>query len=316
MIFSPIIPIWILILLFVISLVFFGGKNIKKILLVVAIFALLFLINLRFKSVDNNAKVSSSNLDIMFVIDTSISMAAEDFNGNERRLDALMEDCDTIVSELSGSKYGLIVFSNEARIVVPYTSDSNIVKSYLKSISIPIVMYAKGTDINTPLDLMYDTISNYKSKDGRKKVLFFISDGEITNGESLKSFSKMKGLVDYAAVLGYGTSQGGYMKAFEYQYASKEMEYVQDRSQGYPYKKAVSKIDENNLKKIARDMGADYVHVTSHSDISSVIENAKKEMIFEDTEEMTESYSDTYYYYAIPLLIILAVLFIRVKSKI
>ena len=315
MIFAPIVPIWILIVLFAISLIFFGGKSIKRILLIVAIFALLFLIDLRFKSVENTAKVSSSNLDIMFVIDTSISMVAEDFDGQGRRLDAVLEDCDTIVSELAGSKYGLIVFSNEARVVVPYTSDSNIVKSYLKSITIPIVMYAKGTDINTPLDLMYDTISNYKSNEGRKKILIFISDGEITNGESLKSFSKMKGLTDYAAVLGYGTSQGGYMKAYEYQYVSKEMEYVEDRSQGYPYKKAVSKIDEDNLKKIARDMGADYVHVTSHDDIRSVVENAKKEMIFEETDELTESYSDTYYYYAIPLLFILAFLFIRVKSK-
>ena len=45
-----------------------------------------------------------------------------------------------------------------------------------------------------------------------KRILFFISDGEITSEEKLSSFSSIKKYVDDGAVLGYGTSSGGKMK--------------------------------------------------------------------------------------------------------
>ena len=42
-------------------------------------------------------------------------------------------------------------------------------------------------------------------------AVFFITDGEITNNDSLESFSKASKYIDYGAVLGYGTKEGGKM---------------------------------------------------------------------------------------------------------
>jgi Ca-activated chloride channel family protein len=205
MIISPIIPIWVLILLFIVSIVFFTQRKPKNIILTCVIFAFLFLIDIRIKNTNGIAKTSSCNLDILFAIDTSLSMVAEDYNGNERRLDAVIDDCQEIVDSFPGGKYSLIIFDDRARVVSPFTTDGNVITSYLRGIGIPLAFYAKGSSINSSYEAIYDMLSNYESEETRKKILIYISDGEITNEEKLTSFSKLNGCSDYAAILGYGT---------------------------------------------------------------------------------------------------------------
>ena len=47
---------------------------------------------------------------------------------------------------------------------------------------------------------------------------------------------------------------------------TKTENYIQDRT-SYPYKDAISKIDENNLKKISEDIGIDYINMQNSSNI-------------------------------------------------
>ena len=129
-------------------------------------------------------------------------------------------------------------------------------------------------------------------------VLFYISDGEITDGSKLMSFKELEPLIDAGAVLGYGTTKGGKMK---------------DTYGGYMYDnetndKAVSKIDENNLKQIANDMDIDYIHMKSTANVKYLVESIKNGSSLTIEKADTVSYEDTYYIYAI---ILGAVLFIN-----
>ena len=81
----PIIPIWILTPIFLLLCFFLLKKrqlkgNIKTILILV----LLFLINLRFQIRSDSLSPTTNNLDVLFVIDTTISMNAEDGYQNDK----------------------------------------------------------------------------------------------------------------------------------------------------------------------------------------------------------------------------------------
>ena len=62
---------------------------IRQILIVI----LLFVINLRIMIPSSDVKVQTNNFDVLFVIDETISMLAEDYNGNNTRYEGVKEDC-------------------------------------------------------------------------------------------------------------------------------------------------------------------------------------------------------------------------------
>ena len=299
----PIIPIWlmtIICLLLIGYILFNKRRSINQILIVI----LLFLINLRFMTPTGNVKVLSNNLDILFVVDSTISMNAEDYDGNKTRLEGVKKDCDYIIKELNGARYSLITFNNNAKVITPFTRDANITIEAIGVIKPVEKLYAKGSSLNTPLETMISSLKSSKKKGDRIRILFFISDGEITDNSSLKSYKEIKKYVTDGAVLGYGTSKGGNMKVYDY--LDEDYEYIMDYS-GYNYGKAVSKIDEDNLKKIAKDAGIDYIHMTDKNKLDKKIAQIKKLMDTELESTNRESYDDLYYYLIIPLLILIAI---------
>lgn len=206
MIISPIIPIWLMVIICIVLLVL-KPKNIYGFIRQVMIVILLFVINLRIMIQSDNVKIGTSNLDVLFVIDNTISMLAEDMKGNTTRLEVLKEDCQYIMDELDGSKFSVITFNNKSNILIPYTTDMNMASQSIKSINVMEEFYARGSSLNTPLDNMLQQLKSSNEKKDRTRIVFFISDGEITSDEKLESYSELKEYVADGAVLGYGTKE-------------------------------------------------------------------------------------------------------------
>ena len=272
MIINPIINIWIMtsICIFII-LIGISKKNKRDIITKAVISFLLFMINLRIMIPTSDGKMSSNNLDVLFVIDNTISMVAEDYDGNKTRLEGVKNDCKYIIEHLRGAKFSVITFSNSAKIDIPFTNDTDAVNNIIDSLDVMISMYAKGSSLNAPIkDMGYD-LKNSAKDISRKRIVFYISDGEITNDEKLKSYSDLKKNVDGGAVLGYGTNKGGKMKVKKYSF-SESKEYLEDNTQNtYPHPKAISKIDEENLKQIAKDLGIEYVNMQKTSNVDKIL---------------------------------------------
>ena len=76
---------------------------------------------------------TSLGTDIVFVVDTSPSMAAQDMNGNNR-LAAAQSAINFLVSQHDGYRYGIVVLGSEASVLVPPTSDFTYFKNYSKTI--------------------------------------------------------------------------------------------------------------------------------------------------------------------------------------
>jgi len=122
----------------------------------------------------------------------------------------------------------------------------------------------------------------------------------------------LKKYVDGGAVLGYGTTSGGKMLIKD-KYTGNQ-EYLEDRSD-YPYEVAISKIDENNLKKIASDMGIDYINMSKQSNINSKLKEIKAKIVNSNEGTSTKTYTDIYYVFAIPLVLLLGYEFINYRRK-
>ena len=306
----PIIPIWIMLIICISLIIYIIIK--KRDLLQILIIILLFIINLRIMIPSNNSKTIKNDLDILFVIDNTISMNALDYNGSNTRLSGVKEACNYIIDELNGSRFSVITFDNTSRIVTPYTYDANITREAI-SIMTPInELYAKGSSIDVSLDSIMYSLKNSKKKNDNNRIIFFISDGENTSNNSIKSFKSISKYISDGAVLGYGTKKGGYMKD-ESEYATNE--YIMDYTDTN-FGKAISKIDEKNLKEIANDMDVDYIHVTNSNDINSKIKQIKNKTKSTLESNDKSSYDDIYYIFVIPLLILLFIEFDRFRRRI
>ncbi len=313
MIINPIIPIWLMAII-CIALVICKRKGkfayIRQIIMII----LLFMINLRMM-IPTDVEVSTKRIDanVFFVIDNTISMAANDCADGTTRMDALKTDCNNITGSLSGARFSLITFANISKLVFPLTESTSFVNSCIKGIGVTDELYAKGSSMNICKDMLVELVKAAHEKNTGKVIVFFISDGEITNGDTLDSFKEAAKYIDGGAVLGYGTSKGGNMYIKDY--FSDDLVAIEDKSE-YPYKKAVSKIDEENLKAIAKDVDIEYINMTTENKLDTVIDNIKKDTAsLGDEDSRLDGYKDIYFIFMIPLVGMLVYEFINWKRK-
>ena len=283
---------------------------IRQILMVL----LLFAINLRPMYVSNEVKVMRQKLNCycIIVLDDTLSMQAED-HGGKTRMEGAKEDIEYITKTLTGAKFCVIDFNNDVNLVTPFTDDCTYVKTCVDAIK-PIVDYhATGTNINCCKELLGQMINDAKMLNDGHVVVFFLTDGENTDDHKLESFEGIAEGVEGGAVMGYGTAKGGQMHYYDEMHD--ETVLVEDK-RDWPYKPAVSKIDEKNLKQLSKDLKLDYVHMSSSEDIDPTIEKSLKLLDAEQEESTEYGYADTYYWFVIPLAVLIAYEFISVKRRV
>lgn len=348
MIINPIIPIWLMsiICLMIIFLILFDKPFKEKISnktnnkktdrqkelikkqiissgIKILIVIIMFIMNLRVMIPNGETTAVSLDLNVLFVIDTSVSMKALDYNGNKERMEGVINDCCYIIDELSGSKFSIITFGDTAQRLIPFTTDSDMAQAEIKAIKLEDDFYAKGTSINVVKDVLKKTLKDEQKRqnENTKFVVFFITDGEITKeGESLSSFSEMKNYISEGAVLGYGTTDGGKMVNSTYEdEPNSDYYYKYYYDNNYERITALSKLDEKNLKQISTDLGIDYIHMNKQNNINNKLKSIKKQIVNSQSvgdEIKIKSYQDIYFYFAIPLVVLLAINFIIQKRRI
>ena len=297
---TVIAPLFGVVFILLVVMMIVRGQSKKHVvftgLRVFLLLALAFIINLRPMHAGDEAGIETRNLDVLFVVDTTISMWAQDYNGTAERMDGVMQDCQYIMESLAGANFGLIRFDNRGQILAPFTQDVRNVSDALDTIRSPDRDYAKGSDLSVVYKQMEELLISSNAKEDRQTIVFFISDGEMTNDAELISFSPLAHLVDGGAVLGYGTEAGGRMQEGAYN------SYVYDPQTGQA---AVSKIDEANLQKIAADLGVDYLYMDRPQKVDATVAYVRLMAKATVSEAKIVTFDDTYFYYAIPLLALL-----------
>lgn len=128
---DPIIPIWLMLILCV-GMAFLKRRKRSAYIRQIAAIIMIFLINLRIMVPSSNVETSVRKLDtyVLFVVDDTISMLAQDYAGDTERLTAVKKDCEHIVDEMDGAKFAVITFNNSANLISPYSDDSNFAKVF------------------------------------------------------------------------------------------------------------------------------------------------------------------------------------------
>lgn len=262
---------------------------------VALVLLLVFLISVRIMDKRYDVNVETKNIDVLFVVDTTISMWANDYGKNDERMDGVIETAERIMEELHGSSFALVRFDNRSQILAPFTQDRKSVEDAFETIKAPDRWYARGTSLNTAYADMETLLTSSHGKDEKTTVLFFISDGEITDDSELISFAELEKYVDGGAVLGFGTAKGGKMVDGYGDYLF-DYEKAED---------AVSRIDEENLRKLASDLDVKYIHVDEPGKVDNLVKTIKTGTTTSIGRADAVLYDDTYYYYAAPLLALL-----------
>ncbi len=314
MIINPIIPIWLMAIICA-ALLLLKRKGVIPYIRQIVIIVLIFVINLRMMVPDGNVKGKTKQVDayVLLVVDNTISMLARDYNGETERLTAVKEDCAYIIDELYGARFSVISFDNNANMLSPFTDNADYAKSVVNSIYPLDEFYARGSSMNICKNMLIETLKTAKDKKNGNVIVFFISDGEITNDDTLESFKETADYIDNGAVLGYGTKEGGEM--YVQSYFDDKPVAIEDTSD-YPYKTAKSKIDEDNLGQIADDMGIDYVNMNKKADIDKVLSDIKNDSKVSMTDTDMDGYNDIYYIFVIPLLLLLLYEFVEYRRRV
>lgn len=245
-----------------------GRRLIKKILILGAVFCF-FLALARPQLGYHWIDVKHKGIDILFAIDTSRSMLAEDIKPN--RLDRSKFAIIDFVSELTGDRVGLLPFAGSSYLMSPLTADYYAFEQSLMAVDTTIIPVG-GTNIGNALASAENVLSN----EANHKILILITDGENLEGDALKAAldAQKKGMTVYT--VGVGTAEG---------------ELIPDRlAGGFIRDKegsfVKSRLDEKNLTAIAEATGGFYVPLGAQGEGLATIYQEKLALI--PKEELAE----------------------------
>ena len=146
--------------------------------------------------------VKREGIDIVFAIDVSKSMLAEDVAPN--RLDKSKQIVSQIINQLGSDRIGIVAYAGSAFPVLPITTDYSVAKMFLQSMNTDMVS-SVGTSFNEAIKLS----STYFDDKKTSKLLIMISDGEDHNEGAEAAAEEANKLGIKIITIGVGTEKGG-----------------------------------------------------------------------------------------------------------
>ena len=116
--------------------------------------------------------VKREGVDIVFALDVSKSMLAEDIAPN--RLEKGKRIVSEIINQLASDRIGIIAYAGQAYPQLPITTDYGAAKMFLQSMNTDMLS-SQGTAIDAAIDL---ASTYYDASQQTNRVLFIVSDGE------------------------------------------------------------------------------------------------------------------------------------------
>jgi Ca-activated chloride channel homolog len=196
-------------------------------------------------------KVEREGADVVFVLDSSGSMATADVPPNRFFLAraALL----SLVARLEGDRFALVAFEGEAYPLVPLTLDADAVGLFLDTVE-PGLVPSPGTSLGQGLAR---GLEMFVEKERRNKVMVLVSDGEDLEGEIEAAVRQAREAGVVVHTVGVGTEKGQPVPDLD----------ADGRAVGFKKDEAgqvvVSHINEATLEAIARGTGGRYFRLMS-----------------------------------------------------
>ena len=203
---------------------------------------------------ERQAELARSGRDLLLVLDLSRSMTVTDVAPN--RLAAAKAAAWETVSASPGDRVGLIVFGGSAFLQLPLTSDHAALKLFLDAAS-PDDLADPATDLGNAIATA-GKVFEHEGDRGHRAVLV-VSDGESGEGdlEAATKSLRAEGIPVFA--LGVGTTGGGPVPA-------DSAEAPEKFHRDHIGRIAISKLEENDLRAVAKLTGGAYARADRAAD--------------------------------------------------
>lgn len=203
--------------------------------------------------------VKREGVDIVFALDVSKSMLAEDIAPN--RLEKSKQLITQIINGLAGDRIGIIGYAGSAFPQVPITSDFSSAKLFLSGMNTDMVS-SQGTAITQAIEMAQ---TFYDDEEQTNRVLFLISDGEDHEGNvsEIAEEAAEKGIRIFT--IGVGTLEGGPIPI-------KENGVLQYYKRDQNNEQVITRLGEETLKEIAKTANGAYIE---GSNTKVVVEQVK-----------------------------------------
>lgn len=195
--------------------------------------------------VDEKAKQPTEGVQVMFLVDVSNSMLANDVAPN--RLEKARSFAIKLADRFGGSRMGLVAFAGEARLQMPPTSDLGALRQAFQTLG-PSSVARQGSDIEAALNEAYRSLS---ANALAKKAVILISDGEALDGNATATARRLARSGMLIHVVGVGTERGATLSNPE-----TGLPILDDNDQ-----QVISRLDEGQLKSLASETGGKYLYL-------------------------------------------------------
>lgn len=221
--------------------------------------------------------IKREGIDIVFAMDVSKSMLAEDIAPN--RMEKSKQLVTQILNNLTSDRVGIIAYAGSAFPQLPITTDYGAAKLFLQALNTNMVS-SQGTAITDAIEL---SKSYFDEADKTSRVLIIVSDGEDHGGgiEAVSQEAAEEGIK--IITIGVGTERGGPIPL-------KEKGIVKSYKKDRQGETVITKMDPSTLKEIAKATGGEYINGTNTDEVVSKVTDLLNNI--EKTEFETKQYAD------------------------
>lgn len=192
--------------------------------------------------------VKREGVDIVFALDVSKSMLAEDIAPN--RLEKAKRLVSEIINQLGSDRIGIIAYAGQAFPQLPITTDYGAAKMFLQSMNTDMLS-SQGTAINEAINL---ATSYYDDEQQTNRVLFIISDGEDhSEGTTLDAVETAVDEGIRIFTIGVGNEKGAPIPI-------KRNGIVQSLKKDGQGEVVITKLNEEILQEIASEGNGEYIN--------------------------------------------------------
>ena len=252
-------------------------------------------------------------IDIMFCVDVSNSMLAEDYPPN--RIESAKRSLLSFIDRMQGDRIGVVIFAGTAFVQLPITSDYAAAKMFINNISTRLIP-TQGTDIASAIDKAAASMMPPTDEKGKpinpivntKKVIVVVSDGEDHFQEAVdmaKSVAK-QGILVYT--VGIGNTKG---ETIPIRTQGGRVEYKKD-SEGNT---VVTRLNEQVLQEIAAAGNGIYIHADNAHVGFDVLSKELAKLEKTEIEDVIFSRYDNKFYIPLWIALILLLLEILLYNK-
>jgi Ca-activated chloride channel homolog len=197
---------------------------------------------------ESTQKVERKGVDIVFLLDSSLSMAAQDVQPS--RLYVAKALIRRMAEALPGNRVALVQAEGTGVVLAPLTVDGAVLDLLLDTVE-PGSLPTPGTELAPALTT---AIGLFGEETGKHRVLVVLSDGEDHGGGVETQVDRLREAGVVVHTFGVGTPQGAYLPL-----PGNRGEVKRDEG-GQPVR---SKLHEEELESLARSTGGLYLRATT-----------------------------------------------------